>query len=458
MVERQDIDVSQIQGNVIPGFKTDFQVLLFLQFSPDNPGAARAFIKTLVDAGKVTASLEVQKSRGNQSPPRMNIAFSHRGLEALQIGRREELPREFRLGMAERFRELGDMSDSAPEHWDPPFNRRAHRAGVHALILIGADDEESIAQEVKYYRDLARRYCARIVGESPIGRLHDPHTGRSHFGFKEKASQPRIKGLRRAYEIAGLKPAQGVDARDLDDRGAVQPGEFVFGYPTESEEKSAAHDELLKKVPWLDNGSFLVYRKLVQDVDGFNTFLTERGENQYSEDAAAAKLVGRHRSGARIQHDMPIGGNDPEPRPDDDDFGYQDDLGGKVVPCAAHIRRANPRDLLDNPGQRRLLRRSFFFGDIKTEERGLSFICYQSSIADQFEWVMKNIRHNEEGVGRDPIGTPFSEATNLSEFKASPDLTWKNVRSWITTAGGEYFFVPSLKALHDVFRSDELPA
>jgi deferrochelatase/peroxidase EfeB len=128
---------------------------------------------------------------------------------------------------------------------------------------------------------------------------------------------------------------------------------------------------------WRDlgrHGSFVVYRKLQQDVAGFwRTLRDEALRRKGAPDPAymiwlAAKMVGRWPSG------MPLVASpdrdDPERAPMNA-FEYGGDPDGVSCPVGSHIRRTNPRDdLKPYPAEQsrhmteahRLLRRARVFG------------------------------------------------------------------------------------------------
>jgi hypothetical protein len=213
----------------------------------------------------------------------------------------------------------------------------------------------------------------------------------------------------------------------------------------------------------------------------------------YNEDLFKAKLVGRYPSGAPLAQlnaavtdpitgqaisntaaapASPIDRGSPDsPLLDQahvNDFGYQtrDDVGN-LVPRGAHIRRLNPRDqaMPDFPPvrTRRILRRGIPFGppfeDEPKAERGLFFICYQSSIANQFEFLQQswandaqfpkfaptdpNGDNNRPGrdpfIGKGPENRRFRLPGNKPEYVT--------LKPWVTVTGGEYFFSPSLSTV-----------
>ncbi len=146
-------------------------------------------------------------------------------------------------------------------------------------------------------------------------------------------------------------------------------------------------------------------------------------------------------------------------------FGYQDnDPDGHLMPLAAHIRKVNPRDQ-SNPGRdesirHRIARRGITYGpefvDTETpygagpvpdnQDRGLLFLCYQSSIAKGFEFIQSQWANQPDfpttTVGEDPIG---------SQNNPNVPFTLGNVhlvtQPGVTTAGGEYFIAPSIAGI-----------
>ena len=74
----------------------------------------------------------------------INLAFSYEGLRALGVpdASLAGFPAEFRDGMASRAELLGDVGESAPEHWEDCF-----RGGdAHVLVMISAKDPAALAE------------------------------------------------------------------------------------------------------------------------------------------------------------------------------------------------------------------------------------------------------------------------------------------------------------------------
>jgi Dyp-type peroxidase family len=162
----------------------------------------------------------------------------------------------------------------------------------------------------------------------------------------------------------------------------------------------------------------------------------------------------------------PIEGAARSSRADDNDFLFgEEDPEALRCPYGSHIRRANPRDglakdlasaqtLLDAANNHRMLRRGRKYGpppaDRHTDdgvERGLLFICLNADIARQFEFVQQTWILNRN------FATLYDETDPLVGPKGGFTIGEKplrrivDVETFIQSAGGEYFFLPSLPAL-----------
>jgi Dyp-type peroxidase family len=144
---------------------------------------------------------------------------------------------------------------------------------------------------------------------------------------------------------------------------------------------------------------------------------------------------------------------------------------GFVCPCAAHIRKVNPRDQDSDKGDefdtltRRILRRGIPFGpplpaspggqlpEDDGIERGLHFLCYQTSIEEQFELLQMdwaNSTNNPKPFGHDMvIGQAAAGGKREVQLvtAAGGAQTIQANRTFVTMTGGGYFFAPSISAL-----------
>src|SRR6185295_4883468 len=193
----------------------------------------------------------------------------------------------------------------------------------------------------------------------------------------------------------------------------------------------------------------------------------------------AAHMMGRWPNGVPV-----VNYPDHAPAtPDDDDetindFRFErDDPHGRKCPIGAHVRRVNPRDVLGGDAARRhrILRRGISYGGSLIppgspgdgEPRGLLFVALNARIDLQFEFIQRDWLNTGEsfgrvGAGKCPItGAQDGECTDAfrEAGRIAPDT---HLPRFVTTRGGEYFFVPSVEALTklkdgDHFAPDQSP-
>ncbi len=241
----------------------------------------------------------------------LNIALSAAGPTLVGAAGADTMPTEFTQGMAAHAQTLGDVDDSAPGAWVPPFNAGA--APVHAMLILAADSPEDL--DAGYARLQAKIAAAAVtgLGHQDGNTRPDPNRGHEHFGFKDGISQPGIAGI----------TVSGKDGTDT-----IAAGEFIVGYPDQDENVSGqdqpghptqqgdpTYPQPTPATPglpeWTHNGSFLVYRRLRQDVASFNQFIAQTAQQLgMAPEQVAAKLVGRWRSGAPMETvpALPAGG------------------------------------------------------------------------------------------------------------------------------------------------------
>jgi len=165
------------------------------------------------------------------------------------------------------------------------------------------------------------------------------------------------------------------------------------------------------------------------------------------------------------------------------DFWYKSDLAGDRCPVGAHIRRSNPRDGLfpdraDSllvADRHRLLRRGRAYGrplaasfdpqDILNGpgdgvDRGLHFICFNTDIARQFEFVqstwVNNMKFDGLYADRDPVAAPHVDAAAARHDEEVGQFTIQScpvrhrvsrLPPFVRMVGGAYLFMPGLKTL-----------
>ncbi|MCU5132282.1 Dyp-type peroxidase [Bacillus cereus] len=501
------IEIDDIQGNSLAGFNKDFQNLLFFKIT--QPDTAKKWIRDL--APQISSLNEVLqfnnlfkslRVRLNGEDPHglaatwVNIAFTFEGLKKLIPEKAEHFKKDeaFSQGMAARSKVLGDRLDH--QNWviGGPTNL------PDLLLIVASDTEDFLIQSINSIKESSKVNggLELIHEENGTTRKDMNKPGHEHFDYKDGISQPGIRGLK------SDKPEDFLTARLIDpsDERAqsfskpgeplIWPGQFVLGYQKQNkndliqpEPEPDSDSNTLAGLPgWARNGSYLVFRRLQQDVAAFNKFVENMStEAGMKSDLLGAKLIGRWKSGAPLirakEEDNPPIGNDeftsnhfsyvnPEPAikltqavGNQEIPGVEGDSEGKICPFAAHVRKLNPRDVRSAAFNRTkmLLRRGIPYGKsfelAPDEERGLLFMTYQASIKDQFEFMQhswaNDINFPSDFDGEDPIVGQKDNDGEKHTFKLpEKDKSINFMQEWVTMTGGAYFFQPSIKALTDV--------
>ena len=444
------LELAAIQGFVVRGYRLPSAGYLFLRI--DDPARARALLAEVTPDVLTAAPWERKPESG------INLAVTYAGLEALGVPGTSlsGFPDDFRSGMAARAELLGDVGESAPEHWEAPFGR----GEIHVLVMISAQDTAALAARDARLREAIERHGGITVVGGQAGRALAG--GTEHFGFADGFAQPAIEG-------SGVDPLPGQGA-PLKDGGwrPIRAGEFILGYRDEEDAipRAPVPDQLAA------NGSYLVYRKLRQDVIGFRRTLAGAARHYPGgEDQLAAKLVGRWRDGTPLE----LSPDRPDPAIVADEarnnaFSYRDDQAGLRCPAGSHIRRANPRLGMPFEGKlvnrHRLIRRGIPYGEPLPEgaeddgqERGVVFMCLQASIARQFEFVQAQWFNDGNGLrlGDDEdvvMGRHDGPSPRKMTVPGSPPCFVGPLSRVVTVRGGEYFFTPGINGLQHLAALD----
>lgn len=418
----------------------------------------------------------------------INIAFTYPGLSALQLdpATLASFPSVFKEGMAARAAMLGDTGPSAPENWDGVLGLNSVHGYFTGGFMVGNQDLKVPASHWQALRDDVQAFNTR-AGERGrflrflLGALYrlfgmeilhielgeDPHEvgddgntrmleyRQEHFGFRDGISQPFVD-----LQLGNPPPGDGTPSRNRT-WAPVAAGEIYLDQP---DEDGAVH--ALPIHPLLRQGStFLVFRKLEQDVAGFRMFLAkQRPGSRTAQHKLAAQFFGRWPSGTPLilAPDEPMDlGSDPDWRIND--FLYAaDDPDGLRCPLAAHSRRSNPRDIGGTDGVRRhrILRRAISYGGPLLPEgslgdgkrRGLLFVAANSRIDVQFEliqsrWLNRGEVLGQVGLNRCPITGANSGGPQDAFLEAGAIAPVTGIPRFVITRGGDYFFLPGLSAL-----------
>jgi cytochrome P450/deferrochelatase/peroxidase EfeB len=394
-------------------------------------------------------------------------AFAQKG-ESEDVGLLSGFPSAFRMGMANRGRNLGDQGKDDAHNW------RWSDATAEAVLFVYSETPEDLAYSCDVHSALVQNYGGTVLHRLDCAPANPEKPDFEHFGYRDGIAQPVIKGTGRA--------TRGAPARDI-----LEPGEFILGYANgqgffppspimaaESDPERALpvlSANMLSRYPDFGdrkfgdaardlgrNGSFVVIRELAQDVDGFEKFVEQkaaelRGETEAPDGAryrelykligqypdkqwVKAKLMGRWPNGRPLVGN-PV--NTPSPAAHDpdaakcfaaeteNDFSFgAEDPHGYACPFAAHIRRANPRDS-KQPGdpkeqlitnRHRLLRRGRAYlrpDAIGGVEKGLLFVSLCADLERQFEFVQQIWSNSADfhGLSHEPDPISGSDAPDL---------------------------------------------
>lgn len=421
----------------------------------------------------------------------ITMAFSFSGLKALKLDKNTlaSFPDAFREGMAARAARLGDVGRSAPENWEGELGLRS----VHGYFTGASNLErerplsesfwKGLRNDIRSFNDptveegselrawiglLFRLLGLQIVhielGQDPYevskkGKVKHLSERKEHFGFRDGLSQPFVD-----LGLGDTLPGGGT----ADRRGTwspVAPGEIFLDQEDETEQRHMLPlNEDLR-----DGSTYLVFRKLEQDVEGFRAFLEQQRPNQrLAQKKLAAQFFGRwpngtslvlsphtERSTASAETEWAL-----------NDFRYAaDDPQGRKCPLGAHVRRANPRDIGGRHDVRhhRILRRGIAYGGPLLaedqaddgEKRGILFICANARIDLQFEvvqgdWLNGGEFLGQAGLGRCPISGAQDGSVRASFLEAGAVAPVTGLPSFVTLRGGDYFFAPGIVALKGI--------
>jgi len=483
------VEFDDIQGLVRFGYKHHTEAA-FLLLRVRDRDAARRWL----------ATVPVSTAATIEPPPEIaiQVALSAEGMRAIGVADDvvAAFATEFVVGMAgdaNRARRLGDLGANDPSRWQWGSGGRAPHVAVLLYAMPGK--LAALQQAIETQCDAAFERVACLATSDLDGI--EP------FGFTDGISQPLVDWERR-------RAARDAERREYTNLSCL--GEYLLGYPNEYGgytdrpllDRAAAGPLLPRAEEAPDradlgrNGSYLVFRQLRQDVNGFWQFVDRQaGGDARQRERLASAMVGRERDGTPMvgaSDEKYEGGGDPG---DLNAFTYRSDRDGVRCPLGAHIRRSNPRnadlppgapgivswakrtlgfdadalahDLVASTRFHRLLRRGREYGPGVTIEQalanapargdtGLHFICLGANIARQFEFVQNAwaMGVHFDGVANesDPLlgtrvaGSDGAPCDGFSLPRADgPDERIAALPQFVTVVGGAYFFLPGVRAL-----------
>jgi deferrochelatase/peroxidase EfeB len=460
-------NLADLQGNILRGY-TKRPHVRYLILEVAEPSAARRWLAASVSGrGDGVPQITSGDWGANRPDTCFNIGLTYEGLRALGTpsSSLEMFPNEFVEGMTARALKLGDVGPSAPENWPAPFNEPKR---IHLIATIYAEKVEQLNEVQK--RALPDEKAFRLLGTCEGYNFPGDFV---HFGYRDNITQPRFEEV--------------PDSQRHPDRQPRAPlGTVLLGHPTNLE-------GLTWRVPQPaelgHNGTFNAFRVLKQDVAGFEKYLDQAASDLLRHprvdellppgdeekigkglsrcaalrEIVAANLCGRWRDGTPLALSVEA----PDPKADLTDFDYVG-VGDSRCPHGAHIRRCNPRGgqivqrIANN--SRRLVRRGVPYGppydpaklrDRDEPERGLLGNFIGASLGAQFEamscdWLNLGLQDPRITGSNDPISGANDPGTSWFDLplKAGGTIRLRGLPQFVSTRGGAYTFLPSLKAIH----------
>jgi deferrochelatase/peroxidase EfeB len=525
-----DLDYADIQGNILAAYgKQGFPKARAILLHVHKPEAGRNLIETL--RRRVTSALPWPTPKRQPIPGvpmahrpevALNIAFTYRGLQALAVPTRTTrgMPDEFMDGMAAR---ADILCDNFPKHiteaWDEVWVKAMKPdQRVHILISLNGEMDPQTGDCTSAMGAL----CQEIVGMCGDGsgvRILEGHRGpdprwqelsaiwkrgedgvcrpvpMEHFGFVDGVADTVFDGQMAPADLAERAIGQG---KLLPDQSwaPLAPGEFLLGWPDESQEIAGAAMPL----DFSRNGTFVAWRKLHQNVFAWRRYMDAQAERfsavmgvprEQAQPILAAKIAGRWQDGTPLMAAPTFEAWQAfrEKRANAEragdqatlgalkralvDFTFAKDQAGAACPLGAHIRRANTRDMLDptlnEPGKqngsvlnnrRRILRRGLPYGTTPetgddSGEHGIVLMAHCASLFRQFEfvqqqWMQYGLDFNAGNDTCPIVGNHFENAKFVIPADPAgdkPPFICADMPHFVETRGGDYFFIPSLTAL-----------
>ena len=496
----KQLDLPDIQGNVVRAYgRFNFPFARYVFFNIRDGRRGRAFVGAVTEQVTTAQRWGLGPDEIPKPPSTVNVAFTYPGMKALELPRASLVgfPMEFIMGMKKRKDILGDDLQSAPERWDPVWrDSREHdrHKDVHMWISINGQSKADVEQRYEWLQQLVAHSAGGVAilsghrGDDgaehlPFQDLHvvfenGKPTPKEHFGYTDGIGDPVFEGLPGNPERVTGRGKQMKDGS----WAPLATGEFLLGHRDEADEYPIAPSpQLLSR-----NGTFMVYRKLHENVGTFNAFL-DRASRNYpgGKELLAAKFVGRWRDNGAPLVSAPDAASkaawdekfaQADRRERDrmlSGFTYDNDMQGAKCPFSAHLRRINPRaaleftpDAFNTPGaltnRRRLIRRGLPYGEVKDPTRddgnhGIVIMMLNASILRQFEFVQQQwINYgNDFKAANDKeiiLGNHNDQYPSKAVIQSDPDgdgapYFLANIPRMVETRGGDYFFIPSMTAL-----------
>lgn len=464
--------LNDIQPNIIKSVGRSYAWHLFVRLDPGKIKEAKAWIVDFATNKIFTGATQLihhkaNKEAGKDGGPVFTLSVSSKGYDILGEQSAKPADPSFRGGMKASGPKLSDPPTSS---WDEGF-----RGDIHLLVIVADKHPDKAAALGQALKSEIEKFASVTVFQKGKALHQSTKNGKAinieHNGYADGVSQPM----------------------------------FLEEEKKSQKENKVWHDDeqlsiLLVKDPGgkTDDsfGSYMVFRKLEQNVRDFKANEGDFGNRPdklpdvktatggKDDDLKGSMVVGRFENSTPTVLLSSAKKNINTPEQESNDFDYREDTNGSKCPFHAHIRLANPRSDVGLPFAHsvRLTRRGIPYDDIKpngrfgkpdtvdinvtqdeldntakttTKDVGLLFMCYQSSIVNQFEfiqetWVNKGTVGKHGPVGQDGIigqGPNNFQKTLPKQWGVPSPTSNITFTGHVTLKGGEYFFTPSISFL-----------
>lgn len=501
-----------LQGGIIKNYGRNYYIYIFISFNQEKVEEANQWIrdkiansvtstyKQLQDTEEYKKNIKSLQNGGLNSsleqihPGEMckNFLLSYQGYKTLCTLENQKLLDKldrsyFKAGMKYWWTTNYQTNNNenyaeSPGNWDIGGDKHE----IHGLILLAHNCLDGLKDEAELIiEEFDRRAVGNMVAcEVGYKLVNEQKRVVGPFGFVDGVSQPLF--LKSDYE------------------------KYCYQQNTDQWNPKASLSLVLVKDPFGEPysfGSYCVWQKLETDYGCFKKKEKELADKLGCDpERAAALVVGRFRDGTPIalsEH--------PNQDSIKNNFNYGDDLQGMKCPLHAHIRKVNARGeqtknpddnlppLEDLKKNHRIFRAGITYFDNSKAQKipdsktlqvclnklayleevrqnsledniksisGLLFVCFQSSIVNQFQklqidWADNDEFPRESSIGEskylDPvIGHPLvkGDTENPEPQEWFNKCSGEDVRVYpfsfygcVKNKGGEFFFAPSISSL-----------
>jgi Dyp-type peroxidase family len=447
-----------LQGNILKGHGRTETVNIFFKMDAAKALEMKRVLRELANyhitsADRQLRETEIFHENGTPGLTFVAVFLSATGYAALGAAAQAPVgePQFFKKGMRDGA-SVSAVNDNLSD-WDSHFNQQ-----IDGMVLVGDNDSRLVQFKRDEVASLLKEGGATIVHEQ-IGSVVKNHVndGIEHFGYVDGRSQPLLleEDIEREATTAGTvrwDPEFSLGAALVKDPSVTDTVSF---------------------------GSYFIFRKLEQNVQGFKrqeqVLATNLGfAGSEKRELAGALVVGRFEDGTPVTLSNEAKGANPP-----NDFNYENDAAASRCPFHAHIRKVNPRHALASERAHIMPRRGIPFTDVPRKVHpsdlpgsedladfdanvkpdlptggvGLLFMAYNASLTNQFVFTQQTWANNKDfpsaGVGADPVigqgpGTSVLQTWPVKWDDPTGGTHTLNFSNFVKMRGGEYFFAPSL--------------